>query len=141
MHRRGLAGIASTSTASLGRTTQRHASNVTRNRKHAREKTLSRKSYDNLERTNKGLIYASATKQNRVGWGHPQHYEGETRRLREAVKSAANPNKLPTPELQELLAVQDFSIDIQDAVVHDKATLVPPGSLVEIRRYGAHTPS
>ena len=137
MHRRGLARIASTSRASVSQTTKRHASNATRNRKHAREKTLSRKSYDDLERVNKGLVHASAKKQNRVGWGHPQHFEGETRRLREAVKTATNPNKLPTPELQELLAVQDVSTDLQDAVVHDKTTLIPPGSLVEIRRYGA----
>lgn len=135
MHRRGLA---STSSASLSRATKRHASNVTRNRIHPREKTLTKETFEFLEHVNRGLVYNNAKKQNKVGWGHPLHLEGETRRLRELVKSSVNPNRLPTPELQNLLAAQDFSIDPQDAGVHDRTTLVPQGSLVEIRRYGAH---
>ncbi|EPS96120.1 hypothetical protein FOMPIDRAFT_1131121 [Fomitopsis schrenkii] len=134
MHRRSLAELASTSSASFSRTTKRHASNVTRNPKHTREGSLPRKTYDAIKRLNKELVYNNVKKQNAAGWGHPPHYEGETRRLREAVKRSVNPNRLPTPELQELLAAQDFSIDPQDAAVHDRTTRVPPGSLVEIRR-------
>ncbi|KAH9930021.1 uncharacterized protein B0H18DRAFT_1117092 [Fomitopsis serialis] len=132
MHRRSasrLVDIASTSSAALGRTTQRHASNVARNRKPPGE-ALSRKTYDKVELAAKGLVAAAAKKQNKVGWGHPQHHEGETRRLTAAVKSAANPLKAPTPELQMLLAHQNISPDPELG----RSLNFEPGSLVEIRR-------
>lgn len=137
MHRRSasrLAGTASSSSAALIRNTQRHASNVTRYRKSPREKTLSKATYDKVELTAKGLVAAAAKKQNKVGWGHPQHYEGETRRLTAAVKSSLNPKKIPTPELQLLLAHQDLSFDPLAGAERDRSLLFEPGALIEIRR-------
>ncbi|KZT73612.1 RNB-domain-containing protein [Daedalea quercina L-15889] len=137
MHRRGasrLADIASTSSAALSRTTQRHVSNAARNRRAPRERTLSKRTYDRVEVTTKGLVAAAAKKQNKAGWGHPQHYEGETRRLTAAVKSGMNPHKIPTPELQMLLATQDRSFDALAAVEYERAFRFEPGALVEIRR-------
>ncbi|TFY67696.1 hypothetical protein EVJ58_g1450 [Rhodofomes roseus] len=81
-----------------------------------------------------GLVSAAAKKQNKAGWGHPQHYEGETRRLTEAVKSAANPHRIPTPELQTLLASQDLSFDPLSTENVARQQQLQPGAFVEIRR-------